>query len=84
MRTIHTIKKYLKNLTDDEKETIRPYIFENKRTQHFSMGEGTAESLVAKKILYRSSTLGVALDIFPYSIQDIAFNYLVKNPNLLD
>ena len=78
------IKRRLRNLTEDEKVAIRPFIYENKRTQHFSMGKGIAESLVTKKILYRSSTLGVALDIFPYSIQDIAFNYLVNNPHLLD
>ena len=83
-RTIRIVKKRLKNLSDDEKILLRNYISDKKRTASFHMSEGIAEGLVAKKILYRSSTISLGHDVFSYNIQDIAYDYLMKNRHLIE
>jgi hypothetical protein len=80
---INRVKKRLRNLTKDEKEALRPFIEENKRTQQFSLSDGIAGGLEAKEILYRSSTLGSFRDEFPYNIQDHAFEYLSTHKYLV-
>jgi hypothetical protein len=82
-KIIRRVRKYLRDLTEDEKVALRPFIYENVRTQQFSMSEGTAGSLEGKKIIYRSSNIGSFDGAFPYSIQDIAFKYLKANTQLL-
>ena len=77
-------KKRLRNLTEDEKDALRAYIDDNKRTQKFRLSSGIGEGLKAKAILYRSSQLGEYGDFFPYNIQDYAFDYLNANKHLLE
>jgi len=81
---VNRVKNRLRNLTEDEKEALREYINSNRRTVQFSMSEGVAGGLEAKKILYRSSNLGSLGDYFPYNIQDFAFDYLIKRKYLLE
>lgn len=47
------------------------------------MSEGTAEGLRAKNILYRASSISLSHDLFSYNIQDVAYDYLIKNKPLL-
>ncbi len=77
-------KNRLRNLTEDEKDAVRPYIDDDKRTQKFKLSSGIGEGLKAKAILYKSSQLGEYGDFFPYNIQDYAFDYLMKNKHLLE
>ncbi len=77
------VKKRLRNLTNDEKDALRHYIEENKRTHQFRMSDGIAGGLLAKQIIYRSSNLGSIGDYFPYNIHDYAFEYLKKYKHLL-
>ncbi len=81
---IKRVKKRLNHLTEDEKDALRPYIVENKRTAHFRMSDGIAGGLAAKNVLFRSSNLGSLGEVFPYNIQDYAFDYLNKNRRLLE
>ena len=81
---IKRVKKRLKNLTTDEKDALRPYVEENKRTDHFNMASGVANGLESKQILYRSSNLSDLGPYFPYNIQDYAFDYLKRNTHLLE
>jgi hypothetical protein len=73
----------LKNLTNDEKLILIPYIKENSRTQYYEISNGVANGLEEKKILYRSSVIGARYTKFSYNIQDIAFDYLMKHPELI-
>ncbi|ODS29996.1 MAG: hypothetical protein SCARUB_04901 [Candidatus Scalindua rubra] len=66
---IKRVNKRLRNLTEDEKDALRPYIDENKRTRKFRLSSGIGEGLVSKAILYRSSQLGEIGDVFPYNIK---------------
>jgi hypothetical protein len=81
------IKKFiignLKNLTDDEKSVLIPYIEKKSRTQYYEICNGVANGLEAKKILYLASSVGADYKEFPYNIQDIAYDYLVGHPELL-
>ena len=81
---IRRAKKRLRNLTDDEKDALRPYIDENIRTRIFRESSGVAGGLSAKDILYRSSQLSQIGDYFSYNIQDFAFDYLMANNHLLE
>jgi len=81
-------KKYwryvLRNLAEDEKNLLRKYFDHDSSTQHFSMSDGVAGNLEAKKILFRSSIVGSLGDIFPYSLQNYVRNYLLKHRELLE
>lgn len=75
--------RLLRNLTDDEKAVLRPYMDQNVRTQHLSFSDGVANGLEAKKILYRASSLGSHMAHFAYNIQDGAFEILKRHPEFL-
>jgi superinfection exclusion protein B len=78
------IESFLKQLTNDEKAILKPYIEENIRAKFFDMQNGTVGGLASKNILYRSSNLGNPGSYsFAYNIQDIAFNILKKKPSYL-
>lgn len=72
----------LKNLSNDEKEILIPYIRQRVRTQYHSIDNGVANGLEAKHVLYQASSVGNGG--FPYNIQDIAYDYLLKHPQLLE
>jgi hypothetical protein len=84
---ISRIKRFiignLKNLTDDEKRILIPYIENKSRTQYYEISDGVANGLEIKKILYRASSVGANYTEFPYNIQDIAYDYLAGHPELL-
>lgn len=74
----------LKNLTPDEKEILRGFVFENKRTQFFRFSSGEVNHLVAMQVIYRASNLAKIGDVFAYNIQPWALEYLLKNPQVID
>lgn len=73
----------LHSLTPDEKAILSQYIVNNTRSQSLSVQSGTVNALVAEKIIFRASSLG-SLSGFDYVIQPWAWEYLKKNPNLLE
>jgi hypothetical protein len=76
--------KSLEELTADEKAYLIPYIIEKKNTIKYSIEDGIAQGLSAKKILFRPSSVGDMIDGFAYNLQPWARRYLEMNQNLLD
>lgn len=74
----------LKKLSEDEKGILVPYIQRRLRTQYYAIDSGVANGLTAKHILFRTSNVGVDGVNFPYNIQDIAYDYLLKHPELVE
>lgn len=81
--TKQNMQGFLKQLTNDEKELLQKYLTENKRTQYIDISDGVVNGLVAKKLVYRASSVGGYMTSFAYNIQDIAFNILKENPKYL-
>jgi hypothetical protein len=76
---------FLKQLINDEKEILKIYMDENRRSSFFPLSNGTVSGLVCKHILYRSSIIGVSADYdFSFNIQDIAFDILRQHPEYLE
>src|SRR5207249_1700274 len=78
-----TSKKWLHRLAPDEMLALRRYISEDVSTLLFPLGDGVANNLEAKGLLYRASTIGNAIDGFPYTIVPWVGEYLIKHPDLL-
>ncbi len=79
------MKYFLKQLTNDEKEILKFYLTENKRTQYIPMSNGVINGLCSKNLVYCSSNIGTPGSYnFPYNIQDIAFNILKIHPEYLE
>lgn len=74
----------LKNLTEAEKEALRPYILDGEAEQTFRLGDGVVNLLVGKKVLKRAANLAVFYDQFHYFMQPWARQYLERNKHLLD
>lgn len=75
------IESYLKQLTEDEKNILRVYINETKRSHPFHISDGIVAGLINKNILYRATFTGIpGSHNFPYNIQDIAYNILRSHP----
>jgi hypothetical protein len=72
----------LSSLTPAEKRALQPYILKNQNSQLFNYGNGVANGLVAKNILYIASQLGY-WNNFPYNLQPWAREYLAKHLELL-
>ena len=80
LRNLH---KIFLSLTPEEKEFLRPYIMEKKNSIIPPVDSGIAGGLVAKKIIYRSSNVGIAFG-FPYNLKTWARNYLENKPEILE
>lgn len=76
--------KVLKFLTPIEKEILRRYIFDNRRTHFFRYSSGEINHLVAIQVIYRASTISKMGDVFAYNIQPWALEYLSKNRHLIE
>jgi len=75
---------YLQNLTAVEKAALKSYISNDTETRNFPMGDGVSSGLVAKGLIYRSSSLGNTVAGFAHNIQPWVRHYLLKNPTLLE
>jgi hypothetical protein len=74
---------FLKNLMDDEKELLSEFVIKGRTTVAREMSGGLVGGLEAKGIIFRSSSIGVIGDVFPYNIQPWALRYLKKHKSLL-
>jgi hypothetical protein len=75
---------YLQNLTAVEKAALKSYISNDTETRYFPVGDGVSSGLVAKGLIYRSSSVGNVVDGFAHNIQPWVRHYLLKNPGLLE
>lgn len=82
-RRLEAMKRRLHNLSEPEKEILRGYIEGDTRTQYLSMHDGVVSGLEVERILFRATVLSRGWDEFAYNIQHWAWEYLNKNPKLL-
>lgn len=73
----------LRSLTPAEKRALQPFIKESKTSVGFSIADGVAGGLVAKKILYRSANASFGYS-FPHNLQPWAREHLRKQSELLE
>lgn len=71
------------DLTQEEKSFLRPYIINGANTLTAPIGDGIAQGLAAKNIIYRSSNVGHLLNGFPYNLQPYMRRLLTQRPELL-
>lgn len=70
----------LKNLTDDEKLVLKPYILDQKRSHRFWIDNGTVVELEKLGIIFRSSGFGEIYGRgFPYNMQPWVWEHLNNN-----
>jgi hypothetical protein len=74
----------LNDLTIAEQEFLKPYLLDDTRSRVASVSDGVARELRQEGILRVSSQISTILDRFPYNIQPWAWDYLIKNPHLVD
>jgi hypothetical protein len=77
------VYKTLSELTQDEKDFLRPFIFGNANTVTAPINDGVAGGLAAKQIIYRSSNVSLGFD-WPYNLQPIPRKLLTTHPELFD
>jgi len=80
---VRAVHRMLRELTQDEKDFLRPFIFGNANTVTSPINDGIAGGLAAKQIIYRSSNVSLGLD-WPYNLQPIPRKLLTAHPELLD
>jgi len=86
-----TRKRWIKRLHDlspMEKRILRKYLSEKTRTVHLDITNGVAAGLEAEHIIARFSSVGypagVQKILFAYNIQSWAWDYIRKNPEILE
>jgi hypothetical protein len=77
-------REALHALTPDEKAYLLPFVLGGQNTLYFRAQDGVAGGLIAKKILYQSSTIGSMLSGFAHNLQPWAREHLEKHPHLLE
>lgn len=84
---INRSKKYLRKLTIEEKQVLKPYLEKPTRTQSLPVGSGVVMGLERAHII-RISAQASMMDergiVWDYNLTDWAWNYLNKHPKLLD
>jgi hypothetical protein len=84
-RRLKWSKRRLHDLTTEEKQVLGDYIQRKSRTQVLLVNNGVVAGLMAEGVLYRASNLssrpGPNFDV---NIQPWAWEYLVKNPELVE
>ncbi len=76
-------KRCLHRLAPDEMLVMQRYISKDVSTLKFPLGNGVADNLEAKGLLYRASRIGNVIDGFPYTIVPWVRDYLIEHPSLL-
>jgi hypothetical protein len=79
----HNGVRLMEELTEEEKAFLRPYILSDQNSRLAPIGNGVAEGLAAKKIIYRSANIGNLFSGFPYNLQPYMRRLLKKRPELL-
>lgn len=75
-------KRYLKRLTEDERNVLKPFILNAKKTQSFAMNLAVARHLTKAHVLTESSTIDVHGHVV-FEINPGAFSYLMRRPELV-
>lgn len=83
-RVLELRQQSLEKLTPHEKAYLLPYIQQQENTQYFGVEDGIAGGLQAKKIIFRSASIGNFVEGFAFNIQPWARDYLNQNQHLLD
>jgi len=82
-RVYNTHIKRLHELTPVEKQYLAPYIAQNTRTQTFEFNDGVVCELETYSIIRRSLSVSLDRGFFPYNIQQWAWEYLKKHPEIV-
>ncbi len=77
------IKKYLADLTSEEKIVLRKFIFEKTKTNRLSFNDGVVQCLEHNDIIYTIAEAGVYGNVV-YNIRPQVWRYLNKNKQLLN
>ncbi len=75
-------KRYLRQLTEEERSVLKPFILNAKKTQAFAMNVAVARHLVECHVLTESSTTSVRGHIV-FVINSVIFSHLMKHPELV-
>jgi len=78
------IMKRLKLLTEDEKQILRYYLTKNTRANTLRIEDGVVQELVSERIIYRSASVGNAMEGFAHNIGDFVWNYIHVYPEILE
>jgi hypothetical protein len=77
--------KTLRELTNDEKNFLRPFIVDGNNTQYVELSDGIATGLAGKRLIYRASQVSVPGSMeFAYNLQPFARRLLTRHRHLLD
>jgi len=76
-------RRLLESLSPVEKSYLKKFMSHKTRTATFSLSDGVARGLVAKRILYIPSNLSRDKDYFDYNLHTWAYKMLKENPWLL-
>lgn len=83
-RNLRNLQKSLATLTAEEKCYLAEFMETGRTTILVPLGDGIIGSLVARKIVYRSSNVFDVVEGVPYNLQPWARQYLQENPNVLE
>jgi hypothetical protein len=75
--------KRLHGLTENEKQILRFYIYNETRTNYLRIDDGVVQGLVSAGIIYRAAFMGNPFE-FAHNISDFAWDYLHENIGLLE
>jgi hypothetical protein len=81
-RALRSLRRYLRDLTPEEKAVLLEYLAEDTATRYFNAMDGVINGLCAKGILFRASSLGRRFE-FAYNMQPWAREYLLTRSHLL-
>ena len=74
----------LRALTEEEKQILRYYYAKESKTNTLRIDDGIVNGLRNKGIIYLSATQGTASEGFSHNISELAWDYINKNPKLLE
>lgn len=83
-KAIRLLHSRLQALTEGEKQILRYYLQEETRTNILRIEDGVVQGLAQAEIIYLASTISDCGTEFAYNISDPAWEYLQKNPDLVN
>lgn len=83
-RRAEFVQERLHALTEDEKEVLRFYIWNETRANMLKMNDGVVCGLISEGIIYRASPLVSPIAPVAHNITETAWRYLNEKPYLLE
>lgn len=84
-RMLHKrIIERLDSLTEDEKQIVRFYMNNKTRTNVLDFSDGVVQGLVSEGVIVQAANVSVEFEFFSYNISNCAWQYIHKNPLLLE